>query len=452
MAGLNSIILFTADPWESAMAQIRVIRPAYHAHAAVLCGFDRTQMYRDRIAQADLVVIERDFPRIPGFAEVIAEAHRLNKPIVYEIDDLLFEIPDSNIHHRTYLDALLRMLQAARLADGVITSSPKLKGYLGQINPNTWMIPNFLDDSLWIMHSEKAHSEPGAPVVIGYMGGHTHLADLESITPVLEALIEKYGSQIRLRFWGGSPPERICNRPQVEYIPMDMLDYGRFAAYFSTQSCDIFIAPLQNDDFNQYKSHIKFLEYSSLGIPGVYSQCESYQYIVQHGVTGFLAGSETEWFQYLAQLIDNRDLRHKIGAQAQESVKKHWLLSDRAGDWLTVYDKILMQFSSNPEKTVPNKDVILKLLIRAQDYQNLLKDEFFQLQSQLQQTSANEKVLAQKISEQEIYLQALKRTRSWRLIAGLQSIRNVLLPFGGKREAFLKKVYRFISSPFTPQK
>jgi glycosyltransferase involved in cell wall biosynthesis len=452
VTGLKSIILFTADPWESAMPQLRVIRPAYHAKITVICGYDRTSIFKDRIGQADLVVIERDFPRIQGFTEVIAEARRLNKPIVYEIDDMLFEIPESNLHHITYLDALLRMMQAARLADAAIVSTPKLKEYVGQINAETWSFPYFLDDSLWPLTSEKSPSAPGVPVIIGYMGGHTHRFDLETIAPVLEGVLDKYGNRVRLRFWGGPPPESLHNRPEVDFIPMDILDYAQFATFYSNQSCDIFVAPLQNDGFNQYKSHNKFLEYSSFGIPGIYSLCESYKYIVEQNVTGFLADSKEEWFQCLVQLIDNPDLRLQMGKHARESVKKNWLLSAHAVDWLVLYEKILTRYQANPGKPVSDEDVILKLLARVQGYQNQLKETNFQLQGRLNQAAEIEKALSAKINEQEDYFQELKRTRSWRLIESLQSLRKTFLPVGGKGEALLKKSYRMVSRSFGQKK
>ena len=452
MAGLQSIILFVADPWESAMPQLRLVRPAYHANVKVLCGYDRTQIYPERIEAADLVVIERDFPRIPGFDEVVAKARALHKPIVYETDDMLFEVPDSNIHHVTYQDALLKMMQAARLADAVVTSTPRLRDYLMQINPNTHLIPYFLDDSLWPLKENPAQSSAGEPVVIGYMGGHTHLADLESITPALDEILEKYGGRVRLRFWGGPPPESLRTHPQVDSVPLDILDYEKFAAYFSTQSCDIFVAPLKNDEFNQYKSHNKFLEYNSLGIPGVYSRCESYRHIVQEGVTGYLADGQAEWVECLTQLIENSSLRQEMGRQAQEEIKKNWRMSVRATEWREVYEGILSQYRQKPGRPEAGKDVILNLLGRAESYQSQLKNANFQLQGRLQQAAEAASSLQRKIDEQDAYFSALKQTRSWKLIEKMQNLRKTILPVGGNREAFVKSVVKKLTGLFARKK
>ena len=62
MTALQSLILFTSDPWESAMPVIRVTAPASAVHVTVLQGNDGGQVFLERIPQADLVVIQRDFP------------------------------------------------------------------------------------------------------------------------------------------------------------------------------------------------------------------------------------------------------------------------------------------------------------------------------------------------------------------------------------------------------
>jgi hypothetical protein len=62
---------------------------------------------------------------------------------------------------------------------------------------------------------------------------------------------------------------------------------------------DIGIAPLIDDVFNTGKSAIKYFEYSSNLVPGVYSDTVVYHDTVQHGITGLLAKTQDEWLGYL---------------------------------------------------------------------------------------------------------------------------------------------------------
>ena len=121
-------------------------------------------------------------------------------------------------------------------------------------------------------------------------------------------------------------------------------------------------------------------------------------------------------------------------------------------DWLAIYERILDQYHTNPAERTEQGDVFLKLLMRVQGYQNQLKDANTQLQSQLQHTKETEEALSKKFNEQEAYFKDVKKTRSWRLIQQMQTLRNRLLPVGGKSEALLKRSYKAISRPFGQKK
>jgi glycosyltransferase involved in cell wall biosynthesis len=55
------------------------------------------------------------------------------------------------------------------------------------------------------------------------------------------------------------------------------------------------------------------------GIPVICSPIESYRKVIEHGVTGFFAESESDWAHYLRQLRDPK-LRNEIGLRAKASV------------------------------------------------------------------------------------------------------------------------------------
>ncbi|MEI2421731.1 hypothetical protein V6O07_15755, partial [Arthrospira platensis SPKY2] len=99
----------------------------------------------------------------------------------------------------------------------------------------------------------------------------------------MSQLIEEFTDQIQLIFWGIRPPESLTSFSNVVWEPVAIGEYAAYASYFGQQECDIFIAPLEDNLFNRCKSGLKFLEYSALGVPGVYSHLEPYQDLVQHG-------------------------------------------------------------------------------------------------------------------------------------------------------------------------
>ena len=48
--------------------------------------------------------------------------------------------------------------------------------------------------------------------------------------------------------------------------------------------------------------------------------------IVQDGVTGFLVDTSEDWYQALAKLLNNRDLRLQMGADGRRRVEDRYCL------------------------------------------------------------------------------------------------------------------------------
>ena len=104
---------------------------------------------------------------------------------------------------------------------------------------------------------------------------------------MLLRLLDDYGPGIGFRFWGVQPPAELLEHPGVTWVPLNILDYAEFANYLVQQKCDIFIAPLLDNLFNRCKSQIKFLEYSVLGVAGVFSRLEPYKSVITDGEMAF---------------------------------------------------------------------------------------------------------------------------------------------------------------------
>lgn len=338
---------------------IRYVRPLERSGITILPGNEGKVIFPERISLADILIIQRSFPNYPAYDQVMSLARAQDKAVIYEIDDLLFELPDQHIERAVYDEAVFPMMQAILEADAVTTSTHYLREWLASFNVNTWLLPNYLDDRSWQFRTlpqlPNEFTSDGKPIVIGFMGGDTHQSDLELVAPVLLRLLRRYGMQIIFRFWGCSPPLELQGEPNVEATSLNIVSYAEFAAYFSHQQSDLFIAPLGDNLFNRCKSHIKFLEYSVLGVPGVYSNLPPYQGIVIHGENGFLASSPDEWETYLIRLIESKSLRGQIGLRAQETVQKNWLISGHAHEWEQAFQEILQSVGKTQKSAVARR-------------------------------------------------------------------------------------------------
>jgi hypothetical protein len=415
---LKSIVLFTPASWDHPLVKLRITGPAEFANLQVNRGNEGLQIHPELVSQSDIVIIQRDFPRIwQEYQQVIQLARQYGKPVLFEIDDLLLSMPEDHSHRGEHIGALAAMLYAVIDADMVTCSSKALMDYLTQFNPNTYLLPNYLNDHLWNLHIPRSTTNSQDRITIGYMGGETHQLDLEGIQEVLLGIVEKFKGKVTLRFWGGKPPEVFLESPYTDWIQIYEENYTEFVNFFNQQRCDICIAPLRDNQFNNAKSALKFLEYSALGFPGVYSAMEPYKEVVVHGTNGYLAASQADWEKYLLHLIEHQEVREQIALQAQKTLTGNLLLSHHYQEWLTAYQSAiaLVKVQSNASHKQTSQP-LLNILSQIVEYQSIVEYN---------------------LDETTYRLKDILNSRSWQWMQKLQRVRLYLFPKGSHSEQIL---------------
>lgn len=233
--------------------------------------------------------------------------------LVYELDDDIFNVPESNPGYPYYSQVAVQenTKTCARLADLVTVSTEPLAEIMRKFNPNTIVLPNFVDEDVL-----KIPRPNNPQLVVGWAGGHTHREDFKVIGEALDRMMVK-NPDVRFMTIGANyasnlPARRVTARRWVPSVKK---------VYRHVSQFDIGLAPLEENVFNDSKSHIKVLEYAALGMPVVASPVTPYSKFVEHGVTGFLARTEDEWYSFIAMLINDDDLRLKMGTAARNKAR-----------------------------------------------------------------------------------------------------------------------------------
>ena len=104
---------------------------------------------------------------------------------------------------------------------------------------------------------------------------------------------------------------------------------------------DIMVAPLQKTAWYEGKSALRAGLGMAMGIPVVASHVGEQKYVLRHGVNGFLAKNEGEWYTYLKLLIENASMRASIGLRGRETVKKELSLSVCGRNLLKILNECL---------------------------------------------------------------------------------------------------------------
>jgi len=402
-----------------AMGHLRIVAPYTNAGYEIISGIENNEVKIQPIEFSDLVIIQRNFPNnYSKYVQIIENARYYRKPVIFDIDDLFFFLPENHpdrLNH-SFTSSLLPIFQAIMEADYVTVTTPRLKQALDQLNPNIEVLPNFLDDNIWKLRYPVLDKNNSQDIVIGYMGTNSHQADLLYVLPVLRDLMSTYPNKVNFRFWGVKPPEDFLSNPNVEWIPFYSMDYQQFAQFFQTQQADIFISPLLNNKFNKCKSPIKFFEYSSLGVPGVYSSIEPYSNIIENGNTGLLAQSLEEWKKWLVELIEKPDLRFEIAQNAQMFLKNNWLLSKNS----QIIENLLLKATS-PSKIENQNTMEVINSINKQNhefFEHLNKTIYLNEQKIDQLEKENQQMIDEILT---IYL-----SKTWQFTRPLRKIKSLL--------------------------
>lgn len=330
----------------SALVMLRLSEPLRTCGIQYLTGHIPGEFCRpDLVSRSDLVVIQRDFPAQRSVGDVLARAHAEGRRVIFDLDDLLLDLPYDHPNLATYGQpaVLFPVMQALVEADAVTVSTPALADYCSEFNRNVWVLPNYLNDSLWSLTPKTNHVSPNTPLVVGFMGTDSHIPDLLLLRDILGKIAQRYSGRIHFHFWGCPPPAELrecIGADQLTWTPFSLASYPEFIARFSQITWDIFLAPLRDNLFNRCKSAIKFLEYSAINVPGVYARLPPYTTVVTHGENGFLAQTSEEWEHYLSLLIESPELRYEMGRKANATVERDWLLSRHAHEWAEVYQHV----------------------------------------------------------------------------------------------------------------
>ena len=95
--------------------------------------------------------------------------------------------------------------------------------------------------------------------------------------------------------------------------------------------------PLADDEWSKGKCGLKGLQYMGLAIPTIMSPVGVNTAIIQDGVNGFLAETEDEWVTKLSLLIDNKELRQKLGSAGRETVVKYYSVEANKQKYLKLF-------------------------------------------------------------------------------------------------------------------
>jgi glycosyltransferase involved in cell wall biosynthesis len=276
--------------------------------ASVIRCFD---VLRCRRYHAVIIYREAHFLGRALYERLIA---RQGVPIIFDFDDALWLNDTSAANHNlSWLKNPQKTAQISTLSTLVIVGNQYLKNYAQQFNPKVLVIPTTISAAYY----QAKHRNNKNVVCIGWTGSTTTLKHFEQALPVLIRLKQKYGTAISFKVIV-DVDYRI---PELELISTP---WRRETEIDDLNHIDIGIMPLPNDDWSRGKCAFKGIQYMALEKPTVMSPVGVNTDIVQHGVNGFLAQTDEDWFNRLSELIESEELRHKLGKAGRVTIEQSY--------------------------------------------------------------------------------------------------------------------------------
>lgn len=269
----------------------------------------------------DALILQRQVE--PHQIEAIERHKRFNDVFcVFEIDDLVTNVPVKNAHKKHLpKDLYKRLRRAAAACDRlVVATEPLAEAYRG-LAADVRVVPNFVEAARW--DALKTVRRAGRKPRVGWAGGVSHTGDLELIDGVVEALKD----EVEWVFFGMCP-ERL--RPYVhEFHPPVPID--RYAPQLASLNLDLAVAPLEDVPFNHAKSHLRLLEYGILGYPVVCSDITPYR--GDFPVTR-VRNRFRDWVEAIRAHLADLDATAQQGDALRRHVRERWLLEENLDAWL----------------------------------------------------------------------------------------------------------------------
>ncbi|WP_256870340.1 glycosyltransferase [Chromobacterium haemolyticum] len=287
----------------------------------------------DFVRAMDIFLVQRGFVD-ESYKALILAIVDAGKPIIFDIDDWLWGMPRSNPMFDDFAklnEFILWLLPYCQL---VTTSTESLAEKVRPLNPNVVVVPNAISQHRIL---EVVPREP--QVVIGFAGTSTHSRDVDMIAPALLRVYHEYADSVKFVFWG-NVPRGMVGLKGVRQGPGGVMYHDYFKTLASLK-LDICLAPLEDEDFNNCKSDIKWLDYSVTGGACIVSDSPPYQELKDSKLALVVKNSTEAWYDAIVTLIEDEALRKSLASNSRQHVLSERTLEVLLPKFIEVWNRFL---------------------------------------------------------------------------------------------------------------
>jgi 2-polyprenyl-3-methyl-5-hydroxy-6-metoxy-1,4-benzoquinol methylase len=318
---------------------------------------------------ANVIVFQRESD--VSVLQLIDRCHAVGKYVVFDIDDLLTNVPEFLIAHEHSLRVRPYLEAAMGVADLVTTTTAHLAQQLSTFNDSVSVIPNC---PLPVLSPARHYTSPDAKTLLFVASSDTVRVDF--LVPALRQLVSD--PSLNLNLVGIGPPGKFLADAGLPVAALDTIDYENFGHFLAAHDNAIGLIPLDSSEFSSCKSPIKFLDYSQAGFACICSRVKPYVDVVKEGETGLLVANDAaEWYSAIARLALSPSLRSRLAEGARRQCQEFFSLRVAGDGW----ERALRKMLTEPVNQSPAWDEASTIASEVRSDTTML-NEFFQLAAQ----------------------------------------------------------------------
>ena len=275
---------------------------------------------------ADTIVFQREANE--PTLELIRRLRRLGKRVVFDIDDLLLDVPDYLAVHEHCVQMRPALEAVLREVDAVSVSTEPLAQELQVYNDRVFTTPNYA----WSSHTRIDQvAKPNAEAVRVIIAS----SDSVRVDFLVEALLQlSQDENLDLDLVAIGPPGIFLREAGVSLSHIDNMPHSQFKAFLASRPNTIALIPLDDNKFNRCKSAIKYFDYALAGVPCICSDVIPYRPVIEPGETGLLcANTQQAWVSAVRSLVQDPVLRTTIATRSLARVLEAHNLNATAYSW-----------------------------------------------------------------------------------------------------------------------
>jgi glycosyltransferase involved in cell wall biosynthesis len=302
------------EPFASVALSRALYRPGQYATKALHMTLAWLRRARTawRARGFDIVYVYREAALIgPSWLERLIR--RRNSRLVYDFDDAIWlsYISPRN-RYLSYLKAPGKTGAICRMAAAVTVGNETLAEFARRYNPAVTVIPSTVSLR---EYRPRLSTPAGATPVVGWTGSHSSAQYLR----IVESALQTLSRRRRFRFLVIG-----LDSYRLEGVEVECRAWRASTEIEDLWPMDVGIMPLFDDPWARGKCAMKAIQYMGVSLPTVVSPVGASRDVVAEGVSGFHATNEQEWVLALERLLDDADLRLRMGAEGRRRVENHY--------------------------------------------------------------------------------------------------------------------------------